>query len=90
MVYELFFRKLFSKNARLTPPLLLYFSHNTIKYFSECNQTPKKIIFLEIIFIRKYFTIENILQRNKQSLSESVRDNKDGPILVCLKCKENK
>jgi hypothetical protein len=65
MVYEIIFRKPFSKNARLTPPpFLLYLSHNTVKYFPEhfpeCNQTQKKkkFIFPEIILQWKIFYIE--------------------------------
>ena len=52
--------------------LLLYLSHNIVKYFSkyfsEYNQTQKK----KIIFIWKHFSIENILQQKKQILEQKI------------------
>ncbi len=75
MVYEIFFRKLFSKNADLTSPLLLYLSHNTVKYFlehfSKWNQTRKNNH-----FFWKYFIMKNILQRH-QTINETTRKSPD-------------
>jgi hypothetical protein len=53
---------------------LFYVAPNIVKYFRDyfpkCKQTLKKQSFsLKIIFIYKHFTAENVLRRNKRSLS---------------------
>ena len=54
---------------------LFYVTLNTVKYFLTIFQNAtkhrKKIIFPEIIYIFKHFTMKNNLQRNKRSLGQS-------------------
>ena len=87
MVYEFFFRKPFSKNVHLTPTssALSFTQHCKIffKAFSRMQpNTEKKIIFPEIIFIRKHFTMENILQRNKRSLIFLCKQSFGCPLII--------
>jgi hypothetical protein len=59
MIYAQFFCKLFSKNAHLTSPLLLYLSHNNPPgAFSRIQPNTKK---KKKSFSLKSFAFENIL-----------------------------
>ena len=54
--------------------VLFYVAPNNVEYFSEHfprmqTNTGKTIIFPEIIYIYKHFTVENVLRRNKRSQS---------------------
>jgi hypothetical protein len=57
--------------------VLFYVAPNNVEYFSEHFprmqiNTGKTIIFPEIIYIYKHFTVENVLHRNKRSLSVGI------------------
>jgi hypothetical protein len=57
--------------------VLFYVAPNNVEYFSEHfprmqTNTGKTIIFPEIIYIYKHFTVENVLRRNKRSPKEEL------------------